>query len=142
VKCAEAKTISVLSSLADIADEHELISGRRQEGSFFAARTFFAQISSGLGHLFGGAALDVISFPKGAKPGQVPDDVLFNLGLVDGPICAAPALLAVYFYSRYSINRQRHVQTQRELAARRAPAVQSGAPLPATAGVEGARGPA
>ena len=40
-------TISVLSALADIADEHELDTGRRQEGMFYAARTFFAQALGG-----------------------------------------------------------------------------------------------
>jgi Na+/melibiose symporter-like transporter len=35
--------ITVLSSLADVADEHELATGRRQEGIFYSARTFLAK---------------------------------------------------------------------------------------------------
>jgi GPH family glycoside/pentoside/hexuronide:cation symporter len=112
-------TISVMSALADIADDHELLTGRRQEGMFYAARTFFGQLSSGLGHLFAGLAIDVINFPTGAKPGQVADEVLFKLGLVDGPIAAIPAFIALFFYARYRINKQRHAEIQRELAARR-----------------------
>jgi Na+/melibiose symporter-like transporter len=137
-------TISVLSALADIADEHELITGKRQEGSFYAARTFFGQISSGFGHLLGGIALDAVGFVSGSKPGQVSSDVLFGLGLVDGPLACMPALVAIYFYARYTINRQRHLETQRELAARRKPAaaVVSEPPLAAGASIEGARRPA
>ena len=121
-------TISVMSALADIADDHELHTGKRQEGMFYAARTFFGQLSSGLGHLFAGVAIDVIQFPKSAKPGQIAEEVLFKLGIVDGPLAAIPGLIAIFFYARYRINKQRHAEIQRELASRRKPAD----PTPAT----------
>jgi Na+/melibiose symporter-like transporter len=123
-------TISVMSALADIADDHELKTGRRQEGMFYAARTFFGQLSSGLGHLLAGLAIDIIQFPKGAKPGQVADEVLYKLGLVDGPIASLPALIALFFYARYRITRQRHAEIQRELAARRQPSSAERSPMP------------
>lgn len=109
--------ISVMSALADIADEHELKEGRRQEGMFFAARTFFSQLSSGLGHLAAGLTVDWIDWPEGAKPGEVAEEVLFKLGLVDGPIAALPALVAVFFYGRFRIDRTRHAQIQLALGA-------------------------
>jgi glycoside/pentoside/hexuronide:cation symporter, GPH family len=112
-------TISVLSALADVADEHELLTGRRQEGIFYAARTFFAKLSSGLGHIVAGAAIDLIAFPTGAKPGQVAEDIVLKLGLLDGPIAAVPSLLAIVFYGAYRIDRKRHAEIQRELAERR-----------------------
>lgn len=115
-------TISVMSALADIADEHELLTGRRQEGMFFAARTFFAQLSSGLGHIIAGVAIDLIAFPTGAKPGEVPHDVIVSLGVIEGPLASIPALLGVYFYARFGITRARHAEIQRELAARQQPA--------------------
>ncbi len=55
--------ISVMSALADVADEHELATGRRQEGIFYSARTFFSKLTSGLGHLLAGIAIDVIGYP-------------------------------------------------------------------------------
>jgi GPH family glycoside/pentoside/hexuronide:cation symporter len=131
-------TISVLSALADVADEHELNTGRRQEGVFYAARTFFSKLSTGLGHILAGAAIDLIQFPTKAKPGEVPEDMLVQLGLVHGPLAAVPALIAAYFYSKYSIDRARHEEIQRELAHRRKPAVagaQAGA-APGSANVE------
>ena len=117
-------TISVLSALADIADEHELNTNRRQEGMFYAARTFFSQMTNGLGHLIAGIALDLIKFPTGAKPGQVGLDVLVPLGWIEGPIAALPGILAIYYYSSFDIDRKRLAEVQRELAARKRPAVE------------------
>ncbi len=112
-------TISVLSALADVADEHELSTGKRQEGIFYAARTLFNKFSSGAGHIIAGLGIDLIQFPQAAKPGQVPDDTLFQLGLLNGPLAALPALLAIVFYGRYHIDRKRHAEIQRALAERK-----------------------
>lgn len=114
--------ISLLSALADVADEHELHTGRRQEGVFYAARTFFAKLSSALGHVLAGVAVDLIGFPKGGKPGEVDQEVLFDLGLIDGPIASVPSLIAVAFYVRYRIDKRRHAEIQRALHSQRAKA--------------------
>lgn len=111
--------ISVLSALADVADEHELATGRRQEGVFFAARTFFAQVTTGVGHIVAGIAMDFIGFPQGAKPGEVPESVVWKLGILDGPLIAIPAIIAAVYYSRYAIDRARLSDIQAQLAARR-----------------------
>jgi GPH family glycoside/pentoside/hexuronide:cation symporter len=123
-------TISVLSALADVADEHELHTGRRQEGVFFAARTLFQKLSSAFGHVIAGVALDLIHFPTGAKPGQVAHDVIMRLGILDGPVAAVPALLSVVFYGAYRIDRARHTEIQRELKQRRSQAPVATAPEP------------
>jgi Na+/melibiose symporter-like transporter len=111
--------ITVLSALADVADEHELNTGRRQEGVFYAARTFFAKLSTGIGHILAGFAIDIIQFPTHAKPGEVAADVIAKLGFVQGPFAALFTLGAVYFYSKYAIDRNRHIEIQRVLAERR-----------------------
>jgi Na+/melibiose symporter-like transporter len=128
--------ISVLSALADVADEHELLTGRRQEGVFYAARTFFSKMTTGIGTILAGAAMDVIHFPHGVKPGQVADAVLLKLGLIDGPIASVPALIAIFFYARYRISKHRHTEIQLELVERRklaSPAAASDPPAPANA---------
>lgn len=114
--------ISVMSALADIADDQELTTGRRQEGMFYAARSFFAKASSGLGHLLAGIAIDVIDFPVGAAPGTVPEETVFNLGLIDGPIAVIPGTIAIFFYMQYSLTRSRHREIQAALTQRRADA--------------------
>ena len=110
--------ISAMSALADIADEHEVNTHRRQEGIFYAARSFFAKASSGLGHLIAGIAIDLINFPVGAEPGTVDADVIFRLGLIDGPIAVIPGVIAIYFYLKYDLSRRRHAKLQAELVLR------------------------
>jgi len=110
--------ISVMSTLADIADEQELETGRRQEGIFYAARSFFAKASSGLGHLLAGIAIDLIHFPVGAEPGTVATGTVFKLGLLDGPIAIIPGIIAIAFYLRFNLTRERHAEIQAQLLAR------------------------
>ncbi len=107
--------ISVMSMLADIADQHELKSGNRREGMFYSARTFFSKATTALGALVGGVAIDVIQFPTGAQPGEVAQETLTQLGLLDGPIAAVPALIAIFFYSRYTITKREHSKIRHEL---------------------------
>lgn len=110
--------VTAASALADIADEQELLTGRRQEGIFYSARSFFGKASSGLGHLLAGIAIDVIHFPVGAQPGTVPEETVFQLGLIEGPIAVIPGLIAIGFYLRYNLTRARHAEIQAELEKR------------------------
>jgi len=113
-------TITAMSALADVADEHEVETGRRQEGILFAARTFFGKVSQGLGYGIAGFVVDAIGFEPGAAPGSVPADVLFKIGVLDGPIAIVPAIIAAFFYGAYRINQERHERTREVLAQRRA----------------------
>jgi len=107
--------ISVMSALADIADEHELNTGIRQEGVFYAARAFFSKTSNGIGHVIAGVALDFIAFPANAIPGKIPEETLFNLGLIDGPFAMIWGLIAVFFYARYKITKESHAKIRERL---------------------------
>jgi len=112
-------SITVLSALADVADDHELLTGRRQEGIFYSARTFVSKMTSGLGLLIGGIAIDFINWPTGVTSAESVDaDTLFSLALIDGPIAAIPSLFAIFFYGRYQITKQRHTEIQTLLTAR------------------------
>ncbi len=112
--------ISIASTIADVTDEHELITGRRQEGVFFAARAFFGKLTSGLGHLLAGIGIDLIAFPVSAAPGTIAPEVLHDFGLLAGPVTAAPALIAIYFYLRYDIDESRHAEIRAEIDRRSA----------------------
>ena len=114
--------ISILSVLADVADEHELSTGKRQEGIFVAARTFFSKLSTGFGHILAGAAIDLIHFPTGAKPGEIAPATINQLAIMDGWVAAIPTLIAMYFYSRYQIDRRRLLEIQVQLEQRRSSA--------------------
>tara|TARA_R110002072_G_scaffold136302_1_gene278651 strand:- start:4347 stop:5810 length:1464 start_codon:yes stop_codon:yes gene_type:complete len=79
------RTIANHALLADIADEHELATGMRQEGVMFSAAFFAAKFVSGFGYLVAGPFLDLIGLEAGAMPGEVPYSVILGLGLIMGP---------------------------------------------------------
>ena len=54
--------------LSDTIDHHEMDTGRREEGLYFAAGSFAQKASFGLGSFVAGIGLDVIRFPQGASP--------------------------------------------------------------------------
>lgn len=114
--------ISIASTLADVTDEHELLTGRRQEGVFFAARAFFGKLTTGLGHLLAGIGMDWIAFPTGAEPGDVAPEIVTQFGVLAGPLTLLPGLISIGFYARYRIDAARHAEIHRALATRRPPA--------------------
>ena len=44
-------------------------------------------------------------------------DTIFRLGLIEGPIAIIPAFIAIYFYRKYDLSRERHAEIQAQLAA-------------------------
>jgi len=111
------------SMIADIADQHELATGRRQEGIFFGASSFSGKSASGLGTLAAGVALDVINWPKGSRitsAADIPADTLFELGMLFGPIVSGFAVIAVWCMAHYDLDRQQHAEILKQLAHRRA----------------------
>ena len=110
------------SMMADVADEHELTTGARQEGVFFGAISFSGKATSGLGNLIGGIGLDVISWPRGVdiqSSADVPAETLVNLGILYGPGVAGLSVIAVWCFAHYKLNRARHAEILAVLEARR-----------------------
>lgn len=108
-------SISVLSALADIADQNELRFGLRQEGVLYSTRAVFAKIDSAIGTFLAGVAIDLAGLPLKAVPGQVGADVIWKLAIIDGPVAMIPGLIAASFYARYRIDRASHEETRRKL---------------------------
>jgi Na+/melibiose symporter-like transporter len=114
--------VSFSSMMADIADEHELATGRRQEGIFFGVVSFSGKAASGVGSLIAGVALDVIGWPTGlaaAGARAVTDGTVRALGVVYGPLVAGFAVVALLGYRGYDLDRERHRAVSIALAARR-----------------------
>jgi len=110
--------ISVMSALADIADEIELKHGLRQEGILYAARTFFAKLDNSIGHGIATLALWAIGFPKNAKPGLVDEEIIWWLGFIEGPTTVIAGLIAAVFYAQYRIDKDKYEATKVALAKR------------------------
>lgn len=117
---ASILSITVVSALADVADENELKFGLRQEGVLYATRSLAAKVDQAIGALLAGLVLAWIAFPTKAVPGQVPEGVIQNLALWDGALAAVPGLIAAAFYARYAITRTKYEETRTGIAANRA----------------------
>jgi GPH family glycoside/pentoside/hexuronide:cation symporter len=115
-----AATVAAGSMLADIADEHELTTGRRQEGLFFGALSFARKASTGVGTVLGGVFLSAIAFPTQAEPGTVDPGLVTAVGLCAGPGTAIFGIAGVWIARRYRADRASHAAVEAALAARAA----------------------
>jgi Na+/melibiose symporter-like transporter len=112
------RTISNHALLADIADEHELESGQRQEGVMFAAAFFAAKFISGFGYLVAGPFLDLIGLQAGALPGEAPRSVILGLGIMMGPALALLMLIPLWMSMKLNVSMAGHMAVQRALRER------------------------
>ena len=109
-----------LSILADVADSHELRTGKRREGAIYSTQAFSGKAASAFGMMILGAILDWIAFPNGAVQGSVPAEVLWDLGLFVGPAPSIFSAAGALFFLLYRIDRARHAEIMHELDARKA----------------------
>lgn len=110
-----AYVILLDSMLTDIVDEHELVSGRREEGLFFAARAFATKASFGLGSFVSGVGLDIIRFPTDATPETVPPEAVSSLAILAGPVLMLAFIATIGLSNRYPLNRARHALIRQQL---------------------------
>ncbi len=103
------------SMLSDTIDEHELETGLREEGLYFATRSFAFKASYGLGAFIAGIGLDVIKFPKGMDPTEVPVETLMDLATFSGPFLMVCFLLTIFIAKRYDIDEARHAEISAQL---------------------------
>jgi Na+/melibiose symporter-like transporter len=124
-------TISVLSLLADLADEHEWKTGQRQEGIFYSTRAFFAKLDIAVGKFFAGVVLDFIAIGTvtADNVALIPQEKKDLIGWVEGPLTVIPGVIAAWFYSRTTLSKERVDAIREQLTRRRQQ--QDGAPAAA-----------
>jgi len=106
------------SMIADLVEQAEVKTGRRNEGVFFAAMTFIRKANQGIGTFIAGLLLQLVAFPKGAAPGDVEPETLWNLGVLLVPsqyLLWGIMLIAIGFYR---IDRRQHEAHLQVLADR------------------------
>jgi Na+/melibiose symporter-like transporter len=116
---AGASLVASGSMMADIADEHEFETGRRQEGIFFGALSFSGKAAAGVGIGLAGVALSLISFPKQVRPEEVPIEIVDQLGIIAGPGVAGLMIVGAIIMTRYHLTKDRLATIQAALAERR-----------------------
>jgi GPH family glycoside/pentoside/hexuronide:cation symporter len=103
------------SMLSDTIDQHEMETGRREEGLFFSASSFAQKASFGLGALIAGIGLDVIKFPKGAAADAVPMDVLTDFAWFAGPMTMVILFSSIFLIRQYPIDEEEHARITRAI---------------------------
>jgi len=111
--------IIIDSQLVDITDEHELNTGQRSEGIIFSVRAFAIKMTSGLGGLIGGFALDYIHFPQNASIQTITPEVVTSLLWMMGPMYMLIVVLGLGFSFLYRIDRARHGEIITQLRQQR-----------------------
>ncbi len=96
------------SMTADVTEQMELETGRRNEGVISSTMTFAGKCADALGTLIAGTLLALIAFPTATAVGDVSADTIFNLGLIYGPLVMVIYLGACIAINRYNISRADH----------------------------------
>ena len=96
------------SMMADVVDEFELKTEKREEGMFFSSMSFAYKCTVGLGYFIAGVLLEIIAFPKQVSVAEVSEEALEGLGFIGGPVLMSIYLLAIVFLVAYPINRKRY----------------------------------
>ncbi len=97
--------------IAEVTDEHELETGLRQEGMFYAALSFIGKAPVGVGSMISGFGMWLIGWPTGDSirtAADVPPDALFSLGILFGPAIAIFGFCAMAAYLKYDLTRTKH----------------------------------
>ena len=114
--------ISIAAMLADAIDEHEYLFNARREGLFFAALTFAAKASAGVGSLVAGLVLQAIDFPSGVtkleQASNLPQHTIDLLGLFAGPISGSFFFGSAVACTLYRLDSKKHSAILRSLRAR------------------------
>ncbi len=100
-------SVTVASMMGDIADEHELTHGTRQEGIYFGSFNFATKCTTALGTLVAGLSLDLINFPVNSDPGLLSEQVQFHFGIMYSSV-ALILTPSTWLFLKYRLDRTMH----------------------------------
>jgi len=105
------------SMIADLVEQSELQTGRRNEGVFFASVTFIRKCVQGLGLMVASFLLYLSEFPAGATVADVSSDTIWQLGAYYVPTILTLWMVMIAIISGYRLDRDQHEENLRKLAA-------------------------
>lgn len=103
-----SSTILAQSMIADVVEDVERKTGRRNEGVLFSAGSLISKAISGIGVFGAGLILSFVNFPEKAKPGEIPFEMLDKLAMTYLPVAAALYVVGLFCLYQYKITRQTH----------------------------------
>jgi glycoside/pentoside/hexuronide:cation symporter, GPH family len=109
------RNVASYSITADLTDEHEARSGKRQEGSFYSALAFTTKLASAIGPLYAGVVLDMIGLKEGLLPGDISQSMLTQLVLALAIVVIPLMLLAWYYTQKVSMSKEQLLEIQQSL---------------------------
>ncbi|MFT6045338.1 MAG: GPH family glycoside/pentoside/hexuronide:cation symporter [Arenicella sp.] len=115
-----AITILCFSMLADVADEMELFTTKRQEGILYSALSFVQKLTFTLGTGVASLALYLIDFPKQTEPSQVADSAINGLAVVGLTTSLVFGCLTILCFIGYPLTRSKIASIQLKLSSERA----------------------
>jgi GPH family glycoside/pentoside/hexuronide:cation symporter len=115
-------SIPVTAMIADVVEDSEIKTGRRNEGLFFAGNSFLAKAVTGLGLLGSGLLLWVSGFPTAAIPGKVDPAIVHHFAVIYLVTITIVYGLGIIVLSMFPITRETHQENLKTLAAEMAQA--------------------
>ena len=117
--------IAFSSMVADLTEDAELRTGRRSEGLLISADNFLKKATSGLGVFISSVVISLVGFPEKARPGDVPEAALRELGMFFIAALGVIYLVSILCLFGFRIDRAAHLKNLEALKAR--PAAKRGA---------------
>ncbi|KQW73456.1 hypothetical protein ASE17_11100 [Phenylobacterium sp. Root77] len=125
--------VLLVSMVADVIEDAEVKTGRRSEGLLMSADNLFKKLVSGVGVFISGAVLAFVAFPENAKRGQVDPEIIHSMGLIYLPVVCVLFGLGIVSLSFFNIDKAKHEDNLRRLAATALEGGPGEAPVPAPA---------
>ncbi len=106
------------SMMADIVEDSEVKTSRRSEGLFYAARSFAGKFVSAFGIVLAGSIVSLVGMDGIKTVTDMTDDMRLDLASFFLPLYCGLYFLAMYFISKYRIDREAHNANLESLSAR------------------------
>jgi len=113
--------ISASSMIAEIVEAYQERTGRRAEGAFYSGNWLVQKCATGLGIFMTGQIIAASQLSTDARPGDVPQEVIFDIVWMYGAVTIVLVAIAAYWLGRFPINREEHEARVAAMAAAQSP---------------------
>jgi glycoside/pentoside/hexuronide:cation symporter, GPH family len=104
------------SMAADVVEDSQARTGKRDEGLFFSGYFFVQKCSHGLGIFISGSIISISGLPAKAVPGAVAEPVLTSLWMLYMAALTMLSISSIFAISKFPITRAQHEARLAELA--------------------------